>query len=651
MSLAPATLALLFAAPASADDVQPTRYELVQREWKGTATIDRGSARIVFERTVHNDGPKSDQATFWLSLPPGAAATRLRTASVDAKGTRTWFEGELMEAEAAAKKYRELTGIGGYYPKDPALLSWRHLGLLALQVFPVPARGDKTVEYTLELPLHYERGAYRVTLPAVDTAQGGLAPTIRFAPAHAEDKLTVNGVPASGPVVGSRELEIALEPSSEPRVTGAFASIAVAKDKHVVHASIAAAPRLSEAPRGAHVVVLFDASRSMRGTDAGIAAVRAYLSHMKDATVDFVTFDRKIHEPIGRRLPVKEAIASLQGYAPTLENGSAVDAALAHADRVLAASPAPVRRALLVTDTLTRQALTADQLAKAAWTSGAVLHIATAEGGGPSLERVDDTDWAKLPRRTGGLFWHARAQSAVDDAARDAFEEWARPRRIDRLIVRGVTIGLDVPEVLREGEGISNLAIAEAPTRGVALLGELWSRPVTYAFAPSADENKRWAALVFGDDLHTQLTEPEQMKVAMMGHVVSPVTSFLAIEPGVRPSTEGLDWTGGLGSGFGAGGGALGGIGLGTIGTLGRGGFDHEAFLRERLRLAAAQCLVTGVEVGLELESTFEEIVDLRVTGPGDTRARSCVEEAIWAVNLPAAFSSERADWRAKIKM
>ena len=62
---------------------------------------------------------------------------------------------------------------------------------------------------------------------------------------------------------------------------------------------------------------------------------------------------------------------------------------------------------------------------------------------------------------------------------------------------------------------------------------------------------KLWSALVFGSNVLDELSEPEMMTLAMKGGAVSPVTSYLAIEPGVRPSTEGLDW--GTGQGFGSG--------------------------------------------------------------------------------------------------
>ncbi|MCA9587012.1 MAG: hypothetical protein KC657_16775 [Myxococcales bacterium] len=635
---------------AAADEIHATRYESSERAHTVSVTVDRGFMTLVVERTVHNSGPKSDQVTFMLGLPQGAVATRLRTAGVSATGERVWFEGELMEAEAAAKKYRELTGIGGYYPKDPALLSWRQIDTLALQVFPVPAGGDKTVEYTLQIPLAYERGAYRASLPALSTEE--LSASVRFAAAHAEDALSVNGVaPTSAPVAASRELEIALEPRGVSKLTGAFASVAAAPNKHLVHGVVAAAPRLSETPKGAHVVVLFDASRSVRAPEAALAATRAYLSHMTDATVDFLTFDRVVREPLGRRVHVRDAIARLHAFSPTSRNGSRLDDALTKADAILSASAAPARRVLVLTDTLTREELTPAKLGAMPWRSGAVLHIAhVTDGGAPSLARDDDSPWRTLPRRTGGLFWTAATTPQVDTKARNTFEEWARPRRIDRLVVRGVTVELPSVASLAEGASIEALEVAQRATTGVAVLGELWSRPVTYAFAPTDAENKRWAGLVFGSALYDRFSEPEQMKLAMRGGVVSPVTSYLAIEPGVRPSNEGLDWS--L-TGTGEGGGGRGeGIGLGTIGALGRGSaFRHEAWLEQRLRAAAARCGITSGVVSIKVESTLDEIVHVRDAAGGDAKQRACVEERMWEVDLASEFVIEHAVWALSAKL
>ena len=204
-----------FRAVAAADTVGATRYEIIERAHTIEMKVDRGFATLVVQRVVANSGPKSDQATFHLDLPDTAVATRLRTAGVDAKGQTIWFEGELMEAEAAAKKYEELTGIGGYYPKDPALLSWRSQGNLALQVFPVPPQSTKTVEYTLKMPLTYDHGAYHVELPPIGT--DGLPARVHITAAHPEDSVTVNGIAASaggaagGGITARAEKNISIE--------------------------------------------------------------------------------------------------------------------------------------------------------------------------------------------------------------------------------------------------------------------------------------------------------------------------------------------------------------------------------------------------------------------------------------------------------
>src|SRR5262249_34930340 len=150
----------------------------------------------------------------------------------------------------------------------------------------------------------------------------------------------------------------------------------------------------------------------------------------------------------------------------------------------------------------------------------------------------------------------------------------------------------------------------------------------------------RWAALVFGSDLLYELSEEEMMPLAMLGRAVSPVTSYLAIEPGVRPSTEGLDeHEGGGGQGFG--------IGLGSASGVVHGsgyGFqiDKRAFLRDALAKGLAACGGAGRKVKVRVESTLREVVHVRAAIDGDKAAddklRNCVEEAAWALELPEVF-------------
>ncbi len=637
----------LATVPSLADTVEGTRFDIQEKAHLIEARLEHGHATLVVTRTVENDGPKSDQALFHIDLPKGAVATRLRTAGTGPNGETVWFEGELMEAEAAAQKYKELTGIGGYYPKDPALLSWRSQTHLALQVFPVPAHSKKTIEYTLRVPLSYDAGVYKLVLPPIGT--GDLPAKVKLSAASPNDAIEVNGV-GVGPttaITASRELEITLTPRAAAPIEGALASFGFGEKRALVHGRIAAAPRISQVPAQASIVVLIDGSRSME-SELGpeIVALRAYLSHFKNADVEVLTFDRAVHSPFGGPLPVKNVVAKLVDYQPTAANGSAIDAALARADEHLARSSAPAKRIVLLTDLRTRTSLTPEKFAARPLVSGAVVHLASVTSGGASLVRDDESPWAKLPRRTGGLYWKAEA-SSVDAQAREVFEEWARPKRISKLVVKGLPEDI-FPEELKEGEGIEHLGIAAKPAAQLAIEGELWSRTFHWSTSPSFDETRRWAGLVFGSELLHELSETEQMTLALHGRAVSPVTSYLAIEPGVRPSTEGLTpdevglgGIGTIGHGYGTGSGRLFGAGRAPI--------DRQAFLDKALGAALATCGAKDEHARAVIESTLVEIVDVKevVLTQRNAKVESCVTEELWKVLLPRGFEEEHMTWTA----
>jgi hypothetical protein len=155
------------------------------------------------------------------------------------------------------------------------------------------------------------------------------------------------------------------------------------------------------------------------------------------------------------------------------------------------------------------------------------------------------------------------------------------------------------------------------------------------------DEGRHWSALVFGSHLLHELSEEEMMPLAMRGQAVSPVTSYLAIEPGVRPSTEGLDDS--IGEAFGVGGIGLSGTGEG-FGSSGGRLIDNAGFLRSALSKAWKSCGGSG-PIQLSLETTIQEIVDVRLhagtTKKASLAAERCLEEAAWAIDLPSSFRAE----------
>jgi von Willebrand factor type A domain len=645
-------LGLLGLAPSSrADLVRGTRSEkLTERSHTIDLTFAPGHATLRVRRVLENQGPRHDQAVVDIEVPDGAVATGLRTLGT-LNGQPTWFDAELLEAEAAAAKYRELTGIGGYYPKDPALLSWRGATNLKLQVFPVAPKTKKTVEYTLEMPSVYEDGREILHLARLGTEER--AAEIVVAPADPRDKLSVAGkvVPSGTHLTFADDpLDIVLERHDQLRLGGELAVVPFGPKRVLSHARVEVSGRLSQAPRGASVVVVLDTSRSLadEDVDAERAAAGAYLAQMPDANVEVITFDRSPHRRYGRLAPVSTAITELERLAIVRRNGSAIDLALAEAENVLLASPPGPRRVVVLTDLRTRRALQPEKLRAAFAKSGAVTHIATIGIGGPSLSRIDDGPWAQLARATGGVQWLGAASNdpALATEMRATFEEWARPLRIDRMTVKTPGVmgdDLALPDTMPEGGHFDLTRIDPTAMSAMVLKGELWSSPIHATLQPEPGRNKLWAALVFGTGVLDELSEPEQMTLAKLGHAVSPVTSLLAIEPGVRPSTEGLEETG-MGQSFGIGHGV--GSGSHRFGTVGMTTFDHAAFLRGALSQAWAACGGSGKPATVTLETTRAEIVDVEsvsVDPSASNGAEACLREATWAVDLPGDFTAEHA--------
>ncbi len=654
-------LSLCSGTPAFADQVSGLRSEeLAERKHAIALKMFRTHAELTVRRTVHNGGPRHDQATFYIDVPAGAVAVGLRT--LGALGGRPhWFSGELLEAEAAAAKYRELTGIGGYYPKDPALLSWRTQELLALQVFPCAPAQDKTIEYTLNLPTHYEGGAFHVSLPPLGSET--LAAELEARPADRRDQLLLNGERLPGARVAAerwrQEIDLALVPHDAPTVGGELVTVPFADGRVLTRYSLQAAPKLSSIPRGAHVVALLDASLSTYAEfmDDARAALDAYLAHFEgtDAKVEILTFDRRVVRRLGAFRPLAEARHALAGLQLTRHNGSDVDAALAEADSLLYAAPAgAARRIVLLTDGLTRSELTPERLRAALARSGAVTHAGLLESGEPALERLDEHPWASGLRPSGGLVWRAQASTDAERAALGAvFEEWARPLRIDHLSVYSPEQSLreeleQLPEMLAEGQGFSYLGIETGAAPWLALQGELWTTPVRATFGSDPGQQKLWSGLVFGSPTLDELNEDEMMTLALRGRAVSPVTSYLAIEPGVRPSTEGLEETG---QGFGLG---LSGVGEGGGGSGqgGRSSFDRQAFLKKALGDAWRSCGGRPGAARVSLQTTSAEIVAIdavRISADRTPHLERCLTDAVWDLVLPLEFDEDWSVWNVEV--
>lgn len=633
--------------PAAADEVSGMRSELlVERAHDITLTMHRDHAELVVRRTVHNGAEKSDQATFMIDVPDGAVATGLRTLG-SLGGKPHWFSGELMEAETAAEKYRELTGIGGFYPKDPALLSWRSQKLLALQVFPCLGEQSKTIEYTLVVPTHYAHGAFHVEMPALGTES--LLASYKVRAADTRDELLVGKAPPPPVVRPERDapLDIALVPRSLPPLGGELVETEFAPGRVLTRYAVRTAPRLSEVPRGARIVLALDASLS---TDSGFIdraklALDAYLSHFEDAEVELLLFHRKIARAFGGFVPVADARKRLEALEVRRGNGSEIDRALYEADGMLVGYGARrQRRIVLVTDGLGRSGLNAERLRAATGSSGASVHVGILEAGFPGLDRDDDHPWARGLKPNHGLVWRARSPAKRSDDVRNAYEEWARPTRLHGFRLAAPNLDLAErlerrPPELGEGQGIEALFVEKSALERLVAEGELWTEPVSATIGRERAGGKTWSALVFGSNTLWDLSEPEMMTLATKGRAVSPVTSYLAIEPGVRPSTEGIDW---IGTGMGAGG--LGVIRRGSTVVSGMApSLDREAFLRDAIAKDWRRCGGRPFGVSVSFETTVAEIVHVESVelAEDDALLERCLREALWDLVLPVSFTEE----------
>jgi von Willebrand factor type A domain len=636
---------------ASADMFRATRSEkLVEKSHKIDIQVAHGYADLRVRRTVHNGGPRHDQATFYIDMPEGAVAIGLRTLGV-LDGKPHWFAGELLEAEAAAARYRELTGVGGYYPKDPALLSWRHQSLLALQVFPCAPGEDKTIEYTLRVPTEYRDGRYHLVLPSMGTetlfAQASVTSLVPGETVFIGDK----PVSTQGWVHLKEEVDLSVAPITSNLLDGGLASLPVNSTKNIAHYHIEAAPRLGTVPVGAHAVVLIDNSRSLSEPEheQELAMARSYLGHFASGRIAIVPFDRRARTLTSGFVSAPIARSALHEAKMERNNGSNVDEALAHADALLAKAPAgAARRILLLTDTRTRAEITPEMLKSKLGRSGALMHIGVVTGHSRSeLERNDNHAWNAVTRPSGGLVWDAAINTYSNEEAENAaiFEEWARPKRIDhlRIHLRGSSEKQGGhPDTLGEGQSIEELQLPKTAISAVEISGELWATPIKKEFVPNDAENQRWAGLFFGTHTYTSLTEEEMMPLAMLGKVVSPVTSYLAIEPGVRPSTEGLEEMSGTGIGFGSGFGSAG----DRLHGIARVKYPDtkEAFLQREVQNALTNCGAKDRKARTSLETTVAEIVGVKASIDGENAnsvMTNCFEEGIWNITLRGDFRSD----------
>ena len=662
-------IVLLASRSARADEVHGAVGPVVELGHRVTVTMHRGYAVWDAERHLSSQG--AGQAILPLDLPVvGDGAERTQAVAVGLRlfDGKVWRDGSLQEAEAASTQYFD----GGGSDEAAALLaSGLGMGQATVRVSGMHPGIRRDVGYRLVMPTRYEGGHYRLVLPATPEDEqvspqdphAAMAPTI--VPRGVGGALVVNGQPwPDGEPIRfdpRRGLELSLRPPVAGwTVDGALVVIPFGK-RFLTHAHIEVVPELSQPPRGARVVLVVDASRSLEDAmlDGACAAARAYLDHLPDAEVEVVTFARETRRRFGRFVSAAVAAQDLASWRPVKENSSEIGPALTLASELLerGRSEQP-KRIVVLTDGKMRHDLEVETLAErfdsASPPITQIVHVMPAHRGrGAMLARDDEGAWAEVAGSTGGLAWTGRFPVGVEpqEDLAPVVEQLVRPTKLSHFQAESApffdTSLLFVPSELGEGEGTSLTVMLDTPLPWLTVKGKRWHDEVSFTLPVHDAEIPVWAALAFGGDALPLDDDIARLQLARRGGAVTDLTSYVVGRTVEPPVAERM--------GFGS---FSGRSGFSTrCGGFGRGvSFEGREWLEIALRQALYACGADQHRATVSLETIGREVAQVdgvKVTSvdapPG---LASCLHEATWALDLPVKDFDGRPSrrWEVLVK-
>jgi hypothetical protein len=220
-----------------------------------------------------------------------------------------------------------------------------------------------------------------------------------------------------------------------------------------------------------------------------------------------------------------------------------------------------------------------------------------------------------------------------------------QPIRIDDFAVVSTGVSLaDLPGALPAGAGVRHMMTVPGGSGMVRVSGKLWADPWTMDVPIDGAYTQKVGTLLFGDTVIQEVSGEDTRRLAFAARVVSPYTSYLAVEPGTQPSTQGLE-RGGGGGGTGTGTGV--GYGVSGGGSGGGGvGLDLEGMLEDMLSRGARGCgaldpqAMASIEgdAALDIEATEREIVDVRLDGAPSAVIGTCLIEQAWTLALGSEY-------------
>ncbi len=649
----------------------------------GPATIEvdvtRFEARFTVRYEVANPGPLPDEAMVELATPPASAVTGLR---YQPRAGAAWLDARLLAAGDAFARWERYADAHFVARRGPALIELQAGSVPVLRLLFVPARDRVAVEYTIVAPVCRAGGHWIAPAPPAPSSDDDDARYVVRGPRGAGRRVgraeapkliaadVADACSASDPQAAwDAEDFVVVRAPDIPASHGVASRMVLvpAGNQRFVDVVIDTGTRLSPAPRDASVVFVIDASISMGegGVAAQLGMVRAYLARAPGARFELVVYRRHATRVFGRWRAGADVEAALAeaGVAPfAIANGSSLDAGLASAATILARAPGP-RRIVAFTDDRVREALD-EELARSSLAdlpADAVLHVVSTSahrGRASALDRADDHFLAGVAARWGGIAAGATlgADGELPHARADVFEELVRPRRIDDVVIaHGHGERAELGAIL---EGQSVRALERADSDAVTVQGMIWGRPWQPTLVTSDRARRNAAALVVADEQVWHLERDVVRSLATMAHAVSTETSLWADDPrwtpGGLPPEVALD-------GRATPCGIIGSIGGGSFSTtsshVGVGRFgparerpDVAALLAGPVAACASRSGLVTWSVGLELETTGREIVDVRLArGADDPAFAHCVVESAWSLALGEAFDAWTASFAVDV--
>ncbi|OJH40067.1 hypothetical protein BON30_13455 [Cystobacter ferrugineus] len=595
-------------------------------------------------RTFHNPSRHFLEQEEFLELPRGGSVNGF---AFEAQGR--WTDGVLLDAKQARDRYKALRHEGPAAPLPVAWLSGSG-GWMMLRMLNVPPRGSVTVRYTLRTRLGYAEGRRTFSYP-LSINEDAPRPSLTVVPPHTGS--TPRIVQAKG------ALEVSWAPERPTRVEARAGQVALGSGA-LGFIQIQAPPRLSPVPVRARVVFVVDASHSVgpEGITQQLAVASAYLQQLPDATAEVVVFRRAAERLFGRFIPAsdwKDTLAAVPPARLAPGNGSHLDEGLRLAQRVLATGDGPAR-VLALSDGHVRQAYEAVPPAPVTSASDAAVHLLLLDDIlSPTFPSMTLT---KPPVRGACGEWKLLPREGPPSSKE--LESLVRPVRWDNLRLENAQGHpmRDVP-TLSEGQGHDVwMWLPETTPLPLTLRGEAWRCPVSVRVdvdpALSADLGRHSYATLppapppGADD---GPVEKARRRLATAGDWVSEDRSFLALPPGAGPSSarklamEDPIEEGGMGSGV------ISGLLCCETGSLempmpGVDPRELDAELERLLRAAITACPRGSKPLQVQVESTRDEIIDVRVVGAASPGEEACVREAAWALRLGVSFKGDTTPLR-----